>query len=215
MDARPVDRRTKPGRRREIAEAALQVMAEYGLAATTNSRVAEAVGITASAVYVHFKNRQELLEAAMDVLVERIQSWHGRSSNPDVGTRLREIGDCHASFLAGELGGFVAPSFEFIASPPGLGLAQRFGSRIREPFENLTGIVDEGKAQGSIRPDLDSRVVAWELIMFAWAEDVARLIGLDEFVQDGISRQILGILLDHATATDTLGVEPARGGDPR
>jgi len=201
-DSKLTDRRTKPGRRTEIAEAALRLMAEHGLAGATNSRIGSAVGLSAPALYAHFENRQELLTSAMDLLIERIKQWYSQSSNPDVSERLRELGECHASYMAQEVDGFVLPSFEFIVSPPATGLAHRFGALQRQSYEVLIRIVDEGKAQGSIRPDVDSRVVAWSLVVFAWAEDVARLAGLDEFIEDGISLQILQILLDQATVAN-------------
>jgi AcrR family transcriptional regulator len=198
-DSQRIDRRTKPGRRTEIAEAALQVMAEHGLAHTTNSRIAAVVGLSGPALYAHFENRQELLLAAMDILKKRIEDWYHQSTNPDIKQRMIELGECHAEFMAGEVNGFVLPSFEFIVSPRSMGLAHQFGQRQRETYVSLASVVEEGQAQGSIRKDIDPRVVAWGLVVFAWAEDIARLAGLDEFIDDGISIQILKLFLDQVS----------------
>jgi AcrR family transcriptional regulator len=188
-------RRKRGERRAEIAAATLQLMAEHGLSEATNTRIAAAVGISEPALYAHFENRLDILVAAMDVLAERIVKWTELSSNANILERLREVGEGHASFMAGEVEGFVLPTFEFIASPPHLGLNQRFGQRQLEIVHVVARLVEEGKRQGTIREDLDPEDAAWELIMFAWAEDIARLAGLDQFITDGVSRRILDLFV--------------------
>ncbi len=43
-------------------------------------------------------------------------------------------------------------------------------------------LIEEGKRDGSIREDIDTNLVAWSLMMWAWAADVARLIGLEQMI---------------------------------
>ena len=188
-------RRKKAERRAEIAVVTLRLMAEHGLSETTNTRIAEAIGVSEPALYAHFESRLDILQAAMDVLAERIDNWLRLSSNPSILERLREIGERHASFMAGEIEGFVLPTFEFIASPPRLGLNRRFGERQLEIVHAIARLVEQGKSQGSIRQDLDSEHAAWQLVTFAWAEDIARLAGLDQFIVQGNSIRILELFL--------------------
>ena len=58
-------------RRRQIAEAALDVIAERGLGCFTAKAVADRVGIADGSIFRHFANKQEIVLAAMD-LVEKI-----------------------------------------------------------------------------------------------------------------------------------------------
>lgn len=55
-----------PLRREQIAEAALTIVVEQGLGAVTVRRVAEAVGISAAALYRHYKNKGDILAAVLE-----------------------------------------------------------------------------------------------------------------------------------------------------
>ena len=206
MPARRSNRKKKdhsggsgPQRRREIAGAALRVIAKHGLNGATNRRIAEEVGLSAPALYVHFENQQEIFCVAMDLLVERIFSWLALSSNRNVIERLREIGRLHASFMAAEEG-FVIPGFEFIVSPQNLHLRRLFGQRQSQVVEAVADIIEEGKAQRSVRQDVEARVAAWEFVMFALGEDIARLTGRDQFITDGTSLKLLDRFLASITS---------------
>jgi len=55
-----------PLRREQIADAALTLVVEQGLGAVTVRRVAEAVGISAAALYRHYKNKADILQAVLE-----------------------------------------------------------------------------------------------------------------------------------------------------
>ena len=61
-----------PLRREQIAEAALTLVVQHGLGAVTVRRVAEAVGISAAALYRHYKNKADILQ----VVLEEHQEMH-------------------------------------------------------------------------------------------------------------------------------------------
>jgi hypothetical protein len=56
-------------------------------------------------------------------------------------------------------------------------------------------LVEEGKQQGTIAGDVQSGDVAWSLLLHAWGEDIARLMGVEQFITDGASQRILERLL--------------------
>ena len=60
------ERLDSPLRREQIAEAALAIVVEQGLGAVTVRRVAEAVGISAAALYRHYKNKGDILQAVLE-----------------------------------------------------------------------------------------------------------------------------------------------------
>jgi AcrR family transcriptional regulator len=199
-------RKNHDERRAEIAGAALKIVGEYGVAGMTVARVAEEVGISGPALYKHFSGRTEILEAAMDLLLVRVVSWLDSSKNPDALERLRELGAGHASTIASDYEGVVAPLFEFAAAGPRSQLSGQLAQRQRAALRRFVSIIEEGQAQGSIRPDIDVQVTAWSLMGLTWIENLAALEGMDEFVGDGIS----GRMLDRILTDITAGGGPAR-----
>ncbi len=194
-------RRTKAERQREIAEATLQLVAKYGVHGTTVSRIAAAVGLSRGALYKHFPSREAVLLAAMDLMEERPPGWVAQSSGPDVYRRLLDMGDRHASWASSEFETFIHPLFEFIAAGGQGSLSREMGTRQLRVLDAFVDLVDAGKREGSIRPEVDSRDVAWSLLMFAWAEDVARLMGVDQLITSGASTRIFRRMLADVAAS--------------
>jgi AcrR family transcriptional regulator len=193
-------RKTREERRLEIADAALRIVGEYGVQGATMSRIAETIGISAPALYKHFENRTEILEAAMDLLQQRVTSWLESSTDPDAIERLRQLGARHVSTITADYEGVVAPLFEFVAASPRSDLKEQMGRRQRETLQRFIDILWDGQRQGTIRKDIDALVVAWSLLGLTWMENVAMLEGVDEFITDGISARMLDrILSDIAT----------------
>lgn len=60
------ERMESPLRREQIADAALSIVVEQGIGAVTVRRVAEAVGISAAALYRHYKNKADILAAVLE-----------------------------------------------------------------------------------------------------------------------------------------------------
>jgi AcrR family transcriptional regulator len=192
-------RRTREERRLEIAGAALRIVGEYGVQGATMSRIAETIGISAPALYKHFDSRTEILEAAMDLLQQRVTLWLDSAGDPDALQRLRELDAKHISTVAADYEGVVAPLFEFVAASPRSELKEQMGRRQRQTLQRFIDILREGQGQGTIRGDIDVQVTAWSLMGLTWMENVAMLEGVDEFITDGISARMLeGILRDIA-----------------
>ena len=190
------DQPVGPERRKQIVSAAVAAIARYGLSGATNRRIAEGVGISPPALYLYFDSQQDILCAAMDLVADRVFQWLSLSSHPNAVERLREIGRLHASFIAAEYEGFVVPSFEFITSAQDLELRQRWGEKQRSFLRAFADIIEEGKAQGTVRDDVDAEVAGWQFTMFAMLEDIARLTGRDDYITDGTSVKVLDQFLE-------------------
>jgi AcrR family transcriptional regulator len=189
-----------PERQAQIAAVTLKLMAGYGLQETTVARIAEEVGMEAPSLYAHFPSRQDMLLAAVDVLFERVAKHLALGTESNVLERLRTIGETHAAFITGEFDGFVIPIFELMTAPRDSGLSEAVGARQRQTLDAFAEMIEEGKRQGTVREDMDPRLAAYEMMLLFWAEDVTQLMGIDEFVKDGISRKILDLFLrDMAT----------------
>jgi AcrR family transcriptional regulator len=188
-------RKRRDERRLEIADAVLRVVGAHGVEGATMARVADVVGISGPALYKHFSNRSEMLEAAMDLLLARVVAWLDSSTNPNALERLRELGTRHSSTLAADYEGVIAPLFEFAASGPRSHLSEQMARRQRAALQKFVDIVVEGQKQGTIRQDADALLVAWSLMGLTWIENVALLEGMDEFVTDGTSAKMLDWIL--------------------
>jgi len=193
-------RKSTEERRAEVAAAALRIVGEQGVQGATMARIAEAVGISGPALYKHYSSRDEILEAAMDLLLQRVIAWVDSATDPNALERLRELGTRHASNIAMNYEGVVAPLFEFAASGPRSHLSSQLALRQRAVLHRFVDIILEGQAQGSIRGDIDVQAAAWILLGLTWIENLSMLEGMDEFVTEGTSARILdGILREIAT----------------
>jgi AcrR family transcriptional regulator len=188
------NRRSQAERREQIARTTYRLLGQYGIQGVTVSRIADEVGMTAPALYAHFDSRYDMLVAAMESVYERVCRWLKTSSDPNMLTRLKEIGESHSSFMAAELG-FVIPVFEFVLAPRDTDLAARFGEQQLQVLREIAQMVEQGQREGSVRPDIDPMQAAWQLIIFAWSEDIARLMGREEYISDGFSSTILDLFI--------------------
>jgi len=86
---------------RQIAEAALVVIAESGLRRFTTKAIAEKVGIADGTIFHHFNNMEEIVLAAMDQLEDKMFAG-GFPADPDPLRRLELFFRARAALLAGE-----------------------------------------------------------------------------------------------------------------
>jgi TetR/AcrR family tetracycline transcriptional repressor len=73
--------------RDEVVQGALTLLDKVGLDALTMRRLAEALGVQAGAIYWHFKNKQELVDAMADALMA------GLTTPPPTGTWQEQLAE--------------------------------------------------------------------------------------------------------------------------
>lgn len=166
-------------RKAQIIKETLRLVAEHGLAGASMSRIAEAVGISNAALYRHFDSREDILIAAHDALIERVFAWLNSSKAPNVMDRLREMGNSHATLFSKDIEGFNAPMFQFISWIPKDRVHDHVVRRRVEMLRWYADLIEEGKAQGSIRADIETELIVSELFAWIWWEDLSYLEGLD------------------------------------
>lgn len=79
--------------RERITEAALRILAEYGLGDVSMRRVAAALGVAPGALYWHIKNKQELIASMAEVIVSPLMQ--GPAPGPEelsAGLRAAALG---------------------------------------------------------------------------------------------------------------------------
>ena len=195
-------RMTGADRKKQIVMVTLDLVAKHGIQGTTTARIASAAGVSEKALYKHFASRRELLLAALDVAFDRANHLVFSRQETDALERLRSIGRSHWATVLSDQEGFVYPLYEFVAAPPEAGLRDRLRVRQLASVEALAAIVQNGKAQGVISPDVESEQIAWELMAVYMSEDIAYLMGVEEFATGGRSALMLErILRDISTGS--------------
>jgi len=195
---------TQKERRAQVAAVTLEIIAHEGVRATTLVRIAEASGIATPSLYNHFSGRKEILEAAADLLLERVLAWLDSSSNPNMLERLRELaGSIHESRIVPDHEWVIMPLFELAVAARAEGLTELMGRNQMRVLQKFIEIVEEGKRQGTIRQEADPRVVGWSLMGLSWTKDFALLEGLEQFITDGTADKILENVLERIAVCKT------------
>jgi len=184
-------RMTGVARKKQIVAVTEAIVAEYGVQGATTARIADAAGISEKTLYSHFASRRDILIAAMDAVFDRSRAIFLCRTETNALDHLRAAARLHRSAEQE----FVYPLYEFFAAPPQAGLRRELRSRHATSVKLLVDIVEEGKSQGVIRADVDSEQTAWEYLGVYWAEDVAYMLGFDEFASNGWSAMMLERLL--------------------
>jgi len=188
-------RATREERQRQIAETTLKLVARYGVHGATISRIAAGVGLSRAALYKFFPDREAMLEAALDLMVERVPKWIDMSSGSDVCEHVMDMGERHGTLGLSEFEAFTHPWFQFAAASGSGTLTEQLRERHLAFVRTFAELIERGKRDGSIRGDIDTNVLAWSLMMWGWAEDVARLVGLKEVIESGTTVEIFKRML--------------------
>jgi AcrR family transcriptional regulator len=188
-------------------------MASHGFHGTSVARIAKAVGISNSALYQHFENRDEVLVAATDLLGERAREWITNTQGDTAFERLEKIGRGHLDWSAASVESFVRPVFALAGVSQGECIEPATPRTVILHYELLLDIVRQGQREGSVRSDVDPGDLAWAILMFAWAEDMALLSNVQAVTTDGVShRNFTRLLAAYAPPSSGDGSTPGGSG---
>jgi len=192
-------RRLPPDQRREqIIAAVTRVVAEHGVPEATVSRIAEAAGVSEGTLYVYFDSRTDMLLTALDSIRSEMHGLIEDSAGSDTLDRIRNIGKAHTEMTRANHAGFTYPWFEFIAAGPQVGLRESVAQTHESASQRLKKIIEEGQAKGEIRADIDPGELAWGFYTVVWAENMACLMGLSDYLERGHAARILELILKDA-----------------
>ncbi|MFZ5832694.1 MAG: TetR/AcrR family transcriptional regulator [Planctomycetota bacterium] len=147
-------------RREQIAEAALGLVAAQGLRKLSIAAVARRVGLVPSGLYRHFKSKDEIIDAVLDVVEKRLMTnvVEARGENDNPVEALRGVLMRHVKFIRE---GRAIPRLIFSDDMHGghPDRKQRVLRIIRGYAGAVAEIVQQGQRQGLIRTDLDPEMV--------------------------------------------------------
>ena len=156
-------------RRAQVAAVTLDVIAREGVHGASLARIAEVAGITAPSLYNHFSGRTEILEAASDLLLERVLAWIDSSTNPNMLERLREIGgSIHESRIGADQEWVIAPLLELTAAARTEGLTEHMGSNQLVILQKICQISSKRESarapSGKTQTRKSSAGVSWDSV---------------------------------------------------
>ena len=166
-------------RKQQIVQAALTLVSTKGVAAMTMERTARLVGISPSALYRHFKNKAQMLDAVLDLLDGQFSSEirDARQNGKDpmdtlhyfLLQRVRFIME-HRSIPR------LLYSEEIMYRHPDQ--HQKINNMFRAHIHRLQDIVEEGQAQGLMRTDITPEETAVMFIgLFKPVDEIYDIIG--------------------------------------
>lgn len=158
-------------RKGQILDAAWECFAELGYHQTTMAAIAAAAGLSAGAIYLYFENKEALLRAIGDrsrAMNRQLVADAMAGSNDPIAA-LHVIGRAMLAI-------FTDPRFEestrvnielwpeLLRNPS---LAENLRADMAFWKEAVTSLLEDAKAKGELRPDVDARSLAL-LLISAW-----------------------------------------------
>jgi len=143
-------------RRDQIVEAALGLIAQHGLRRLSMAALARRVGLVPSAIYRHFRGKDEVLDAMIAFiharLIANVQAARGRT--PRTLERLERLLMDHVQLIRENKAiPLIVFSEDVYYGRPTRRAAVH--DMLRDYLGHVGGLIREGQAEGVIRPDLD------------------------------------------------------------
>jgi len=148
-------------RKEQIAQATLEVIAAKGLAKVSVAAVAKRVGVVPSALYRHFKGKEEVLDAAMEMILGRLQE-NVDAVRAEQGTpldHLKRLLERHIRMIRKNRGiPQILLSQDFYAYRPDR--RRRVYDGIQAYLARVAGLIREAQRAGEAGPELDTDTVS-------------------------------------------------------
>lgn len=153
--------------RQQIINAATRLFVRKGFFGTSISDLSKAAGLTKGALYHHFENKDALFFAVIESVR---QTWNKTVvrevlKSKNALTRLTTLIENHTRLLSENehmcilLNGLIMEMD---------GVNPDFMTALKEVYEDLAGfiesIIQKGQNEGQIRPDLDARLTAFNIV---------------------------------------------------
>jgi len=161
INAASIPKRTSQGeeKRRLILKVATEVFAEKGFNESTISQIAKKAKIAEGGIYVYFKNKEDLLFSIPEERMEYFLSGlheHLEGINGAL-PKLRKLIWYHLNFYEKNKD-YVLILLQNIQQNPRFNSTRAY-QLIREFAKRVAQTIEEGKKEGVIRPDIDSKLL--------------------------------------------------------
>jgi TetR/AcrR family transcriptional regulator, cholesterol catabolism regulator len=149
--------------REAIVEAAISLFGKRGYAGTTMRDIAKEVGVLPGSLYAHIASKETLLDEIVELGIESFLAIEtSLSASQPVIERLRAAIKAHVGVAAEHPGRSLVVFHQWrFLTEPNLTRALNKRRRYQQFFVKL---VDEGIAEGSLEPGLDSKIAVFTIL---------------------------------------------------
>lgn len=154
-------RKTTEIRREEILRAALFIVEQQGLDNLNTNAIAAVIQLVPSAIYRHFKNKEEIIAALIDFIGERLQQNLQQATTQE-GTaleRLKSLFELHVKLLQEEPA-IPRILYFLISSERNQELKKKMLAEIDAYVYETKKLLLQGKKAGEINPAVDVAAAA-------------------------------------------------------
>lgn len=154
-------RKTTEIRREEILRAALFIVEQQGLDNLNTNAIAALIQLVPSAIYRHFKNKEEIIAALIDFIGERLQQNLQQATTQE-GTaleRLKSLFELHVKLLQEEPA-IPRILYFLISSERNRELKKKMLAEIDAYVYETKKLLLQGKKAGEINPAVDVTAAA-------------------------------------------------------
>ncbi len=174
-----------PRRRDQIISTTIELLSRHGLPGTTTARIAREVGISEPALYRHFRNKEEILLAALDEVSARLLGlmMEAASSERLVAEKLRRMSAALYEFVMSHPEEAVA-LFEVFSASRDSNLKKVLQEKFLGSLAIVEEMLHEGVKQGELRPDIDMALTAWKVVSLGITLNFAAMLGLSHVLTE-------------------------------
>jgi AcrR family transcriptional regulator len=181
-------------RKRQLIGLTLDLIAAQGLQGATMARVAQAAGISETALYRHFRSRKELIQAALNETTAILERYFDISES-DIKKRIHTVSaNLYDGIMADSLESRLI--FEFLRAPAKEDLQEPMQDRFQTMLITLEDLLAQGIANGQFRPDIDKTRIAWEIFAFGFTLHFVNLLGFEKHLTKKRALKSLDEILD-------------------
>jgi AcrR family transcriptional regulator len=169
-------------RREQITRSALKLISRDGLKKLNIAAVARAVGVVPSGLYRHYRNKDEMLDAVLDLVRQRLHEnvQAVRAGTADPLERLQALLRRHIQFVQHEVPlPRVVFSEEIFHGPRRR--RQQVYRLFREYLGNIARLIQEGQETGDIRPELSAETLSFMFLGLVQPAAILWLMSDGEF----------------------------------
>ena len=148
--------------RRLLLKTALKLFSEQGIHSVTLAQVAKAAGVTRGAIYWHFKDKADMLQAMWNSISEPLEAIYRprfKASENDPLELLEDVARSVLLQIAGDedMQQVIKISMQALGDPQ---LAQNAVTSCQKDRADLIGVMLRAKTFGSLRSDLTPEAAA-------------------------------------------------------
>jgi AcrR family transcriptional regulator len=152
-------------RKGQIAQAALALVASHGLKGLNMGSVAKRIGLVPSALYRHFKNKDEIIECIIDHIQKTLQENLKQvcAETPDSRERVKRLLFRHIRVIRENQAILRVVFSDEVFSGP-IPRRRKVFQMIKGYLNEIEGIIRQGQERREIKGDLDPETMALQFL---------------------------------------------------